>query len=489
MPLLNFNTLLTLALLACTTMLRAQDKKPDAPADPFAKWEKSIQAFEQEDAKSPPPKNEIVFVGSSSVRMWKTEPSFPGFKIINRGFGGSQIVDSVHFIDRLVLKHEPRDVVFYAGDNDIAGGKTAERVFSDFKAFADKLHAALPQARLHFIAIKPSVSRWKMAETQRVANQSIANYAQSTNWISFVDIWEAMLDADGKPRGSLFLKDGLHMSEDGYRIWNAAVLSHLLGANEKTEVSARELSPNGEHVYHVKSSFQSDETKIRVLVPEDLPMNARPRVVYLLPVEAQDERKYGDGLEEARRLNLANRFGAICVAPTFSQLPWYADHPTDRAIRQESYFLKVVVPAIEARYPTSGKAEDRLLLGFSKSGWGAFSLLLRHPQQFGRAAAWDAPLMMKAASNYGSGAIFGTDENFQRYQLAELVQQQTAAFGTTPRLIHLSYGNFRAEHVEFEALLNQRKVSHLYQDGPSRKHVWESGWVEDAARLLLNAEK
>lgn len=489
MPLLNHILLLMLALLTSTAPLGAQDKKPDTPADPFAKWEKSIQAFEQEDAKSPPPKNKIVFVGSSSVRMWKTEPSFPGFQVINRGFGGSQIADSVHFIDRLVLKHEPRDVVFYAGDNDIASGKNADRVFSDFKAFADKLHAGLPQARLHFIAIKPSVSRWKMAETQRVANQAIAKYAQSTDWVSFVDIWDAMLDGEGQPRSSLFLKDGLHMSEDGYRIWNAAVLSHLLGANEKAEVSPRELSPAGEHIYRVKSSFQASETKIRVLVPEDLPTNARPRVVYLLPVEAQDERKYGDGLEEARRLNLANRYGVICVAPTFSHLPWYADHPTDRAIRQESYMLKVVVPAIEARYPTSGKAEDRLLLGFSKSGWGAFSLLLRHPKQFGRAAAWDAPLMMKASGNYGSGSIFGTDENFKRYQLTELVQQQAAVWGTTPRLIHLSYGNFRAEHVEFEATLNQWKISHVYQDGPSRKHVWESGWVEDAARLLLNVDK
>lgn len=486
MPLLK-NCLLTLIFALTPLVAVAQDKKPDAPQDPFAKWEKSIQAFEDEDQKSLPPKGEIVFVGSSSVRLWKTEPSFPGFKIINRGFGGSQIADSVHFIERLVLKHEPRSVVFYAGDNDIAGGKSAERVFSDFKAFADKLHAKLPQARLHFIAIKPSTSRWKLADTQRAANAAIAKYAQSTDWISFVDIWVAMLDAEGQPRANLLLKDGLHMNEDGYRIWNAAVLPHLLGADAKTEISSREIAPTGEHIYRVKSAFQSGETKLRVLLPDDLPTNARPRVVYMLPVEANEERRFGDAIEEARRINLANRFGVICVAPTFSQLPWYADHPTDLAIRQESYFLKVVVPAIEARYPTSGKADDRLLLGFSKSGWGAFSLLLRHPKQFGKAVAWDAPLMMKAPGNYGSGPIFGSDENFKRYQLSELAQQHAASFGAAPRLIHIGHGNFRAEHIEFESLLNRLKVSHLHQDGPNRKHVWESGWVEDAALLVLGA--
>ncbi len=488
MPLLKHCLLLTLLALTSAAPL-AQDKKSESPQDPFAKWEKPIQAFEQEDEKSPPPKGEIVFVGSSSIRLWKTEPSFPGFKVINRGFGGSQIADSTHFIERIVLKHEPRIVVFYAGDNDVASGKSAERVIADFTAFAEKLHAKLPQTRLLFIAIKPSTSRWKLADTQRAANEGIAKLAASTDWISFVDIWKAMLNDDGQPRADLLIKDGLHMNADGYRIWNAALLPHLLGADVKTEISPREVAPNGEHVYRLKSSFQSGETKIRVLVPDEMPTNARPRVVYLLPVEANEERRYGDGLEEARRINLANRFGVICVAPTFSQLPWYADHPTERAIQQESYFLKVVVPAIEARYPTSGLADDRFLLGFSKSGWGAFSILLRHPKQFGKAVAWDAPLMMKAPGNYGSGPIFGSDDNFQQYQLTALAKQRAALFAAAPRLVHLGYGNFRAEHVAFDALLEELKISHLYQDGPQRKHLWESGWVDDAAKLLLGAER
>lgn len=476
--------MLALVLVTSFRAVVAQDANADK-SDPFAKWEKSIQAFEEQDQRTPFPKGEIVFVGSSSIRMWKVEASFPGFKVLNRGFGGSQIADSVHFIDRLVLKHEPRAVVFYAGDNDIAGGKSAERVVADFQKFADALHAKLPQTKLLFVAIKPSTSRWKLAETQQAANAAIYEYAKSHDFMSYINVWQPMLDAEGKPQGHLFLKDGLHMNEDGYRIWNALVLPHLLGPKERVEVSAREVTNSGEHLYRVRSSFQAGETKVRVLVPDDLPTNAKPRVVYVLPVEAGDENKYGDGLAEARRLNIANRWGVICVAPTFSHLPWYADHPTDPQVRQESYFLKAVVPLIEAQYPTSGRAEDRLLLGFSKSGWGAFSLLLRNHQSFGKAVAWDAPLMMNASGKYGSGPIFGTDENFRNYQLTELAQREAVRFGNSPRLIHIGHGNFRAEHVEFEAVLNRLKVAHLHQDGPNRKHVWESGWVEDAARLLL----
>ena len=460
-------------------------KAQNAPATE-SKWKKSIAAFEEQDQQTPYPKGQIVFVGSSSIRLWNTDAAFPGFHILNRGFGGSQVADSVQFIDQLVLKHEPKTVVFYAGDNDIAGGKSPEQVAADFRQFAEKLHAKLSQTKLLFIVIKPSVSRWKLAGQQMAANKLIEEYARQTDFVTLIDVWKPMLDSDGQPRPSLFLKDRLHMNEDGYRIWNAMVLPYLLGDSDRVEVSEREVAGNGEHAYQVKSTLQAQETQVRVLLPDDLPSNARPRVVYVLPVEAANERRYGDGLEECRRLNIANRFGVICVAPTFSHLPWYADHPTDRSIRQESYFLKVVVPLIEARYPTSGKAQDRLLLGFSKSGWGAFSLLLRHPKALGKAVAWDAPLMMNAPGNYGSGPIFGGNENYQLYQLSKLVPQQAAHFKDSPRLIHLGYGNFQSQHVEFEALLNAHNISHVYQNGPSRKHDWNSGWVDDAARLLFS---
>ena len=145
-------------------------------------------------------------------------------------------------------------------------------------------------------------------------------------------------------------------------------------------------------------------------------------VVYVLPVEAGNAHHYGDGLLEIQKRDLHRRFSAIFVAPTFAQLPWYADHPSDPEIRQESYFLKVVVPFIEQRYPARADRDGRLLVGFSKSGWGAYSLLLRHPDHFGKAAAWDAPLMEPRPARFGMGPIFGTQENFEQYQITTLAR-------------------------------------------------------------------
>ena len=158
----------------------------------------------------------------------------------------------------------------------------------------------------------------------------------------------------------------------------------------------------------------------------------------MLPVEAGNESRYGDGLLEVKKDDLQNRYEAVFVAPTFSHLPWYADHPTDPEIRQEAYLLKVVLPFVEKQYPVRHDAERAARCsGFSKSGWGAFSLLLRHPDVFGRAAAWDAPLMMDAPGKYGSGDIFGTKENFEEYQITKLLEQRAADLKSGKRLVLL----------------------------------------------------
>jgi hypothetical protein len=242
-------------------------------------------------------------------------------------------------------------------------------------------------------------------------------------------------------------------------------------------------------VHDVESPFQAGTTEIRVLLPDMREKNARFPVIYLLPVEARDEHRYGDGLAEVRRLDLHNSLETIFVSPTFSHLPWYADHPTDRQVRQESHFVKVVVPFVEATYPVQGSPQGRLLLGFSKSGWGAWSLLLRHPELFGKAAAWDAPLMMDRPGRYGSGEIFGTPENFEGYRVARLLEQRAAALGDRDRLILLGYGNFRDHHAKAHALMADLKVSHVYQDGPERTHSWEGGWVREAAERLRRGER
>ncbi|HUG93383.1 MAG TPA: D-alanyl-D-alanine carboxypeptidase/D-alanyl-D-alanine-endopeptidase [Planctomycetaceae bacterium] len=200
---------------------------PSYPAEAEAKWEPAIRKFEQQDRENPPPKGGVLFVGSSSIRMWDLEQSFPGRPLINRGFGGSQIADSTHFIDRLVLTHAPRTVVLYAGDNDIAQGKTPERVAADFADFCDAVHQKLPETKIVYIAIKPSRARWRLFETMSRANALMAGQCADDDRLQFVDIVEPMLGHDGQPRPELFVADGLHLSAAGYRLWASLLEPHL----------------------------------------------------------------------------------------------------------------------------------------------------------------------------------------------------------------------------------------------------------------------
>jgi hypothetical protein len=258
-----------------------------------------------------------------------------------------------------------------------------------------------------------------------------------------------------------------------------------LPPDDRVAISEARRDDRGFRVHSVESEFQAGKTEIRILRPDVLEPGVRYPVVYVLPVEARDEHRYGDGLREALANDLHNGLGAIFVAPTFSHLPWYADHPTDPEIRQETYFLRVVVPSVERLYPARAEPGSRLLLGFSKSGWGAYSLLLRHPEVFGRAAAWDAPLMEGRPDRYGMGPIFGTRENFECYRVASLLERRAPDLGRDPRLILLGYGNFRDHHRQAHALMMGLEIPHVYEDGPMREHSWGSGWVPGAAKLLL----
>ncbi|HEV3383755.1 MAG TPA: alpha/beta hydrolase-fold protein [Gemmata sp.] len=242
---------------------------------------------------------------------------------------------------------------------------------------------------------------------------------------------------------------------------------------------------NGFFINEVRSSYQANATQIRVLLPDKLEQDKRYPVVYVLPVEAGNENRFGDGLLEIKKQNLHNKFASIYVAPTFSHLPWYADHPAKNDIGQETYFLKVVMPFIEKTYQVKSEASGRLLLGFSKSGWGAFSLLLRHPDLFGKAAAWDAPLMMVRPDRYGMGDIFGTQEHFEKYQITKLLETQAGKFRKEKRLCLLGYGNFRDHHEKADMLMTNLKIAHEYRDGFSRKHDWHSGWVAEAVEWLV----
>jgi lysophospholipase L1-like esterase len=224
----------TIALLLSAGPSPAQtpaDKKPEEKAKPAAKpadrWEAAIARFEALDKQKPPPKDGILFVGSSSIVGWNVEKSFPGLPVINRGFGGSQIADSVRYADRIVLPHQPKIVVFYAGDNDLASGKNPQQLLADYRAFVKKIHDALPKTRIVYIAVKPSIARWKLVEKVREANALIRAAAEKDPRLVFIDVDKPMIGADGKPRGELFKPDGLHLNADGYKLWNELVGPHL----------------------------------------------------------------------------------------------------------------------------------------------------------------------------------------------------------------------------------------------------------------------
>ena len=200
---------------------------PPRPSDPFAKWEKNIAALEKKLAANPPKPGAVFFAGSSSIVGWDLKKSFPNEAYINVGFGGSVVADSTHFAHRILTPHKPGAVVFYAGDNDIGGGRKAEQVAADFKAFVTAVRKDNPTCRVLFVAVKPSLARWKKFDEQKKANALVRSYCEAETGLTFVDVVPLMLGADGLPIPELYQKDGLHMTPKGYELWSAAVSKAL----------------------------------------------------------------------------------------------------------------------------------------------------------------------------------------------------------------------------------------------------------------------
>ncbi|MFC3549700.1 SGNH/GDSL hydrolase family protein [Lysobacter cavernae] len=217
-------------LLACaSTPTTASDassmpKPAEAIAGDSTRWEADIAAFEQADSVVRRRPGGVVFVGSSSIRLWDSlAGDFPGVAILNRGFGGSRVRDSTFHAQRIITPYQPRAVVLYAGDNDLAEGRTPQQVRDDFVAFVAKVRQSLPQARIAYIAIKPSPSRQSLLPQARTANQLIRDYATQASGIDYLDVFTPMLDAHGAPRADLFLADRLHMNANGYALWAQVV--------------------------------------------------------------------------------------------------------------------------------------------------------------------------------------------------------------------------------------------------------------------------
>lgn len=193
-----------------------------------ARWEKDIARFELDSRKDQPATNGIVFVGSSSIRLWDSlAADFPGLPVVNRGFGGSQLADSWYYADRIVIPLKPRQVVIYAGGNDINAGKNPDEVYGDFVALAKKLRASLPNVRISYIASAPNPARWAQVEKVKRLNQLVSDYCKRHRNMDFINVFPLMLGPDGNPKPDIYVADRLHMNDKGYAIWRQAVAPYL----------------------------------------------------------------------------------------------------------------------------------------------------------------------------------------------------------------------------------------------------------------------
>ena len=212
------------SVLALAALLSAA---PLSAQQPIVRYEKEMTAFADIDRASPPPKGQILFVGSSTMVDWKADRYFPGLTIVNRALWGSALADTARNIERLILPYEPRLVVVYAGDNDLDAGLTSEQVAAEFERLVKGVHAKLPQTRIIYIGIKPSPQRWLTVDRMRTANAVIRAICARDDRVAFMDVDGPMMGWDERPRKELYLSDGLHLSEAGYELW-ATLLRPLL---------------------------------------------------------------------------------------------------------------------------------------------------------------------------------------------------------------------------------------------------------------------
>lgn len=196
----------------------------DVLSESEAQWEDTLATFAAMDLKNKPEPGGVLFVGSSSIRLWDNlEQEFADARVIKRGFGGSRLTDCVNLVDRLVIKYRPRTVLLYAGDNDLAEGSTPEQILDRVKAFAERVHGRLPETRITFISIKPSPARQTLLNQARTANRLVEQYADAHPLVDYIDVFTPMLAADGLPRRELFRDDALHLNKAGYALWRSVI--------------------------------------------------------------------------------------------------------------------------------------------------------------------------------------------------------------------------------------------------------------------------
>jgi lysophospholipase L1-like esterase len=192
-------------------------------------WQ-DIQEFKRLDSISFPKKNSILFIGSSSIRLWKdVQSAFPGYKIINRGFGGSTLPQVEMYAKDIIFPYRPRQIVIYCGENDLTSqGINADSVFNRFQSLFYIIRGRLKNVDIVFISMKPSPSREHLMSEMALGNKMIEEFLREKKKAAFVDVYSLMLEENGLPRKDLFVKDMLHLNREGYSIWEKALKPYLI---------------------------------------------------------------------------------------------------------------------------------------------------------------------------------------------------------------------------------------------------------------------
>ena len=225
---------LTIGPVCSSPLLAQADARIMAPLPASAPAAAEINAFQEADQKQMPPMGAVLFMGSSSIRLWSTlAQDFSEIPVINRGFGGSLIQDSTLYADRIAIPYKPKIIILCAGTNDLAyGNKTPQQVLQEYKDFVSKIHAALPDTRIVYLAINPTVARWKQEPRNLEANYLIEKFSietsSPTEKLNFIDPHMQLLTADDQPQPQLLRQDNLHFNAEGYKVWAALVKPRIM---------------------------------------------------------------------------------------------------------------------------------------------------------------------------------------------------------------------------------------------------------------------
>lgn len=192
------------------------------------KFEAEIKAYEKQDSISKPKPNQILFLGSSSFRLWKTfDQDLKGLPVFNRGFGGSTLEDALYYFDRMVVKYQPAWIFLYEGDNDLAKGQSPEFIEKEFVEFSDRVKKQFPKTNIVFVAARPSIARFAMVDKQKDLNTRIEHFVKGKKNLFYLDMHSPFYLGDGTLMQDIFVSDKLHLNEKGYAIFASKIRTFI----------------------------------------------------------------------------------------------------------------------------------------------------------------------------------------------------------------------------------------------------------------------